>query len=226
MPFEFRKSVYYFSSYEQKAFSRPNQKQISSIKKCQVITSIEPEHMPFEFRKSVYQFSGYEQKAFYHSNRKQIFSDNNFLPSLPSKLKISRLNFENPSINTQVMSQKPVFEGHFQFSWRNRKQIPKTKGRGPYSALNSNYWRLNFENRSSSFRAMREQPTDIHTYRHTDIHTYRQTDGTKLLYRLILEGIALIYLFYFYDVRYACFTFGYTKPQTLPVSLQKKLVIQ
>merc|ERR1711860_26916 len=85
------------------------------------------------------------------------------------------------------MSQKPVFEGHFQFFWRNRKYIPKTKGRGPYSALNSNYWRLNFENRSSSFRAMREQPTDIHTdiqtYRQTYIHTYRQTNGTKVLYR-------------------------------------------
>ena len=143
--------------------------------------------MPFEFRKSVYWFSRYEQKAFSRLNRKQIFSDNNFLSSLPSNLKISRLNFENPSINTQVMSQKPVFEGHFQFSWRNRKQIPKTKGRGPYSALNSNYWRLNFENRSISFRAMREQHTDIHTDRQTDrqtyIHTYRQTDGTKLLYR-------------------------------------------
>ena len=133
--------------------------------------------MPFEFRKSVYWFSRYEQKAFSRPNRKQIFSDNNFLSS---NLKISRLNFENPSINTQVMSQKPVFEGHFQFSWQNRKQIPKTKGRGPYSALNSNYWRLNFENRSSSFRAMREQPTDIQTYIQTyiqtDIHTYIQTD--------------------------------------------------
>ena len=135
--------------------------------------------MPFEFRKSVYWFSRYEQKAFSRLNRKQIFSDNNFLSSLLSNLKISRLNFENPSINTQVMSQKPVFEGHFQFSWRNRKQIPKTKGRGPYSALNSNYWRLNFENRSISFRAMREQPSDIHTYiqtyRQTYIHTYRHT---------------------------------------------------
>ena len=148
--------------------------------------------MPFEFRKSVYWFSRYEQKAFSRLNRKQIFSDNNFLSSLLSNLKISRLNFENPSIKTQVMSQKPVFEGHFQFSWRNRKQIPKTKGRGPYSALNSNYWRLNFENRSISFRAIREQHTDIHTYRQTeiqtDIHTYihtdRQTDGTKLLYTL------------------------------------------
>ena len=64
----------------------------------------------------------------------------------------------------------------------------KTKGRWPYSALNSNYWRLNFENGSIGFRAMREQHTDIHTYTHTHIqtyiHTYRQTDGTKLLYRL------------------------------------------
>ena len=136
--------------------------------------------MPFEFRKSVHQFSRYEQKAVSRLDRKQIFSDNNFLSSLPSNLKISRLNFENPSINTQVMSQKPVFEGHFQFSWRNRKQIPKRKGRGPYSALNSNYWRLNFENQSIGFCAMREQPSDIHTYiqtdRQTDIHTYIQTD--------------------------------------------------
>ena len=86
-----------------------------------IITSIKPEHMPFEFRKSVYWFSRYEQKAFSRLNRKYISSDNNFLSSLLSNLKISRLNFENPSINTQVMSQKPVFEGHFQFSWRNRK---------------------------------------------------------------------------------------------------------
>ena len=50
----------------------------------------------------------------------------------------------------------------------------------PYSALNSNYWRLNFENRSISFRAMREQHPDKHTniqtYRHTYIHTDRQTE--------------------------------------------------
>ena len=153
--------------------------------KCHITPTIKPKHiMPFEFQKSVYQFLRYQQKAFSRRNRKQIFSDNNFLSSLLSNLNISRLNFENPSIKTQVMSQKPVFEGHFQFSWRNRKQIPKTKGRGPYSALNSNYWRLNFENRSISFCAMREQPTDIHTHIHTDrhinIHTCIQTDETKL----------------------------------------------
>ena len=145
--------------------------------------------MPFKFRKSVYWFSGYKQKGFSRPNRKQIFSDNNFLSSLLSNLNIFRLNFENPSINTQVTGQKPVFEGHFQFSWRNRKQIQKTKGSGPYSALNSNYWRLHFENRSISFCAMREQSPDIHTYRHTYrqtyIHKYRQTDGTKLSYRSI-----------------------------------------
>ena len=143
--------------------------------------------MLFEFRKSVYQFSCYEQKAFSRPNRKSIFSDDNFFISPLSILNICRLNFENPSINTQVMSKKPVFEGHFRFSWPNRKQISKTKGGVPYSASNSNYWRLNFENRSISFRAMREQPSDIQTYRQTYrqtyIHTYRQTDGTKLLYR-------------------------------------------
>ena len=32
-------------------------------KKCQVITTIKPEHMPFEFRKSVFELSGYGQKA-------------------------------------------------------------------------------------------------------------------------------------------------------------------
>ena len=132
--------------------------------------------MPFEFRKSVYWFSRYEQKAFSRLNRKQIFSDNNFLSSLPSNLKISRLNFENPSINTQVMSQKPVFEGHFQFSWRNRKQISKSKSGVPYSALNSNYWRLNFENPSIGCRVMWPQHSDIQTYIHTDIQTYIHTD--------------------------------------------------
>ena len=149
---------------------------------CRIMPTNKPDHMPFEFRKYVYWFLGYLQKAYSRLNRKQILSDINFLSSRLSNLKNSRLNFENPSINTQVMSQKPVFKGHFQFSWRNRKQIPQTKGREPYSALKSNYWRLNFENRSISFRAMREQHTDIQT-RHTYIHTYRQTDGTKLLYR-------------------------------------------
>ena len=138
--------------------------------------------MPFKFRKSVYQFSSYEQKAFSRLNWKKIISINNFLLSLLSILNIFHLNFENPSINTQVMSQKPFFEGHFRFSWPNRKQISETKGGVPYSPLNSNYWRLNFENRSISFRAMREQPTDIHTDIQTYIHTYRQTDGTKLLF--------------------------------------------
>ena len=52
----------------------------------------------------------------------------------------------------------------------------KNERLGPYSALNSNYWRLNFENRSSSFRAMRERHTDIHTDRHTYIHTDRQME--------------------------------------------------
>ena len=132
--------------------------------------------MPFEFPKSVCQFSCYEQKAFSRPNRKQIFSDDNFLLSPLSILNICRLNFENPSINTQVMSQKPVFEGHFRFSLPNRKQISKTKGGGPYSRTNLNLCRLNFENRSISFRAMREQPSDIHTYRHTYIHTYIHTD--------------------------------------------------
>ena len=132
--------------------------------------------MPFEFRKSVYQFSFYEQKVFSRPNRKQIFSDNNFLLSLLSILNICRLNFENPSINNQVMSQKPVFEGHFQFSWPNRKQLSKSKSGVPYSALNSNYWRLNFENLSIGSQVMWIQHYDIQTYIHTDIHTYRQTE--------------------------------------------------
>ena len=140
--------------------------------------------MPFGFRKSAQQFSFYEQKAVSRPNRKLIFSNDIFYKSLSLNLTICRSNFENPSNSSHVVSQKPVFEGHFQFSWRNRKQIPKTKGRGPYSALNSNYWRLNFENRSISFRAMREQHPDKqtyrqtyrHTYRHTYIHTDRQTE--------------------------------------------------
>ena len=128
--------------------------------------------MPFEFRKSVYQFSCYEQNAFFLPNRKQIFSDDNFLLSTLTILNICRLNFENMSIKTQVMSQKPVFEGHFRFSWPNRKQISEMKGGVPYSRTNLNLSRLNFENRSISFRAMREQQTDTQTYRHTDIQIY------------------------------------------------------
>ena len=140
--------------------------------------------MLFEFRKSVYQFSGYEQKVFSRLNRKQIFSDNIFLSSLLSNLIIYRLNSEILSNRSQVMSQKPVSEGHFRISWPNRKQISKTKGAVPYSRTNLNLCRLNFENRSISFRAMREQHPDTQTYIQTYIHTYRQADGTKLLYRL------------------------------------------
>ena len=73
------------------------------------------------------------------------------------------------------MSQKSVFEGHFRFSWPNRKKISKTKGGVPYSALNSNYWRLNFENPSIGSRVMWIM-TYIQTDIHTDIHTYIQTD--------------------------------------------------
>ena len=128
--------------------------------------------MPFEFQKSAYQFSGYEQKVFSRLNRKQIFSDNIFLSSLLSNLIIYRLNSEILSNRSQVMSQKPVSEGHFRISWPNRKQISKTKGGVPYSRTNLNLCRLNFENRSISFRAMREQHPDKQTYRQTDIQTY------------------------------------------------------
>ena len=153
-----------------------------------VITSIKPEHMPFEFRKSVHQFSGYGQKAFSRRNRMSVFSDNIFLSSLLSNLIIYRLNFEILSNRSQVMGQKPVSEGRFRISWPNRKQISKSKSGVPYSALNSNYWRLNFENPSIGCRVMWPQHSDIqtyiHTYRHTDIQTYihtdRQTDGTKI----------------------------------------------
>ena len=50
----------------------------------------------------------------------------------------------------------------------------------PYSALNSNFWRLNFENPSIGSRVMWPQhydiQTDRHTYRQTYIHTERQTE--------------------------------------------------
>ena len=53
------------------------------------------------------------------------------------------------------------------------------KGTVPYSRENLIICRLNFENISISFGAMREQHTD----RHTDIHTYIQTDRqTELKY--------------------------------------------
>ena len=132
--------------------------------------------MPFEFRKSVHQFSCYKQKVIFRPNRKQIFSDNNCLSSLRLNLKICLLNFENLSNSSNALSKKPVSEGHFRFSWPNRKQILKTKGGVPYSRTNLNLCRLNFDNRSISFRAMREQHTDTQTDRHTDIHTYMHTD--------------------------------------------------
>ena len=50
----------------------------------------------------------------------------------------------------------------------------------PYSASNSSYWRLNFENPSIGSRVMWKQhydiQTDIHTYIHTDRDTDTQTD--------------------------------------------------
>ena len=45
----------------------------------------------------------------------------------------------------------------------------------PYSALKSNYWRLNFENPSIGCRVMWIQHYDIQTYIHTDIDTDIQT---------------------------------------------------
>ena len=63
-----------------------------------------------------------------------------------------------------------------------RRSISKTKCGVPNSASNLTYWRLDFENPSINFQAMREQQTDIHTDIQTDRHTYRQTNGTTLLY--------------------------------------------
>ena len=132
--------------------------------------------MPLEFRKSVQQFSFYEQKAVSRPNRKLIFSNNIFYKSLSLNLTKCRSNFENPSNSSHFVSQKPVFEGHFRFSWPNRKQNSKTKGGVPYSALNSNYWRLNFENPSIACRVILPQHYDIQTYIPTYRHTYTQTN--------------------------------------------------
>ena len=59
----------------------------------------------------------------------------------------------------------------------------------PYSALNSNYWRLNFENPSIGSRVMWRQHydihTDIHTYIQTYIHTDRQTEPNYYIDYLI-----------------------------------------
>ena len=94
------------------------------------------------------------------------------------------------------------------------------KGRGPFSALYSNYWRLNFENRSISFRAMREQHPDKltyrQTYRHTYIHTYRQTDRTKLLYRywnIKIENKAAVTILLQYDLICLCNFVGCCYPE-------------
>ena len=46
----------------------------------------------------------------------------------------------------------------------------------PYSALNPNFWRLNFENPSTGCRVMWRQHYDIQTDRQTYIHTDRQTE--------------------------------------------------
>ena len=83
------------------------------------------------------------------------------------------------------MGKNPVFGGHFEFLRPNRKQNFKIKAAGPYSRSNLIICRLNFENISISFRVMREQHTDRHTYIHTD----RQTDGTKILYQIHMFNI-------------------------------------
>ena len=173
MPFKFRKSVHQFSGYEQKAFSRLNRKYIFSdnIFLSSLLQNLIIYRLKFEILSNSSQvmsqkpvFEGHFR--FSWPNRKQIFSDNIFLSSLLSNLIIYRLNSEILSNRSQVMSQKPVSEGHFRISWPNRKQISKTKGGVPYSRTNLNLCRLNFENRSISFRAIREQHTDcqIHTY--------------------------------------------------------------
>ena len=109
-------------------------------KKCQVITTIKPEHMPFDFRKSVYKFSGYKQITFFRQNRKSILCATIFLSSLRSNLNRCRLNFENPSSSSHFMNKKlfPVqtgswfsattfFINHFHWTWQYAVQILKIR---------------------------------------------------------------------------------------------------
>ena len=138
MPFEFRKSVYQFSEYEKKAFSRQNRKQIFSdnIFLSSLLSNLIIYRLNFEILSNRSQVMGQKPVSegrfrISRQNRKLSFGDNIFLSSLLSNLIIYRLNFEILSNRSQVMSQKPVSEGHFRFFWPNRKQISKTKGGVP-----------------------------------------------------------------------------------------------
>ena len=169
-----------------KAFSRSKPEVDFQRQHFSIIASIEPKHMPFEFRKSVYQLSGYEKKSHFPFKPEVDFWRQYFsVQSLLSSLIIYRLNFEILSNSSRVMSQKTVSEGHFRFSWPNRKQISKTKGGVPYSALNQNFWRLKFENPSIGSRVTWRQHYDIHTDIHTYIHTYIQTDRQTYIHTYI-----------------------------------------
>ena len=65
----------------------------------------------------------------------------------------------------------------------------------PYSALNSNFWRLNFENPSIGSRVMWPQHYDIQTYRQTDRQTYIHTDRqTEPKYDIDISIIVLLFV--------------------------------
>ena len=104
-----------------------------------------------------------------------------------------------------LLTKKTVFGGHFEFLQPNRKYTYTIKGSVPYSRTNLIIRRLNFENISISFRAMREQQTDRHTYIQTDRQTDRQTE-LKYYIRYPLNQEHLKYVFVIFLIRFKSVT--------------------
>ena len=73
-----------------------------------------------------------------------------------SLVNISRQNFENPYIRSQVIHENPVFSGHFEFFLTNRKQILRTKMFCMCMQSIVNICRWNFENLFICSRVIQE----------------------------------------------------------------------
>ena len=130
MPFEFWKSVYYFSSYEQKTFPVKTGSRFSA-------TTFFCHHYDKTWTHAVW-ISKIRPlvlillaKSHFPSKPEVDFQWQQFLSSPWSNLYICRLNFENPSISSHVISKKSfsvqtgsrfsattIFCHHFDWTWK------------------------------------------------------------------------------------------------------------
>ena len=105
MPFEFRKSVYQFSCYKQKAFSRPNRKYIFSDDNFLLspLSILNIYRLNFENPSIISHKSVFEcHFRFSCPDRKNLKSKSG-VPYSALNSNYWRLNFENPSIGSRVM---------------------------------------------------------------------------------------------------------------------------